>query len=721
MARAKKTKNSFSNEERSPRHILGRICVYSNAGGIVGKRSRFETERKKAAKGTAWRLSARSDKDQIRAFEALNEDRRNEIKALFVENADLVADAYGNGKKRSDIYAFAVRCAQDGLDVHMMMKDDERLGEVLAALSAAAESAGYAPENADDAKETDGEEKTSSDDVGETEVNGEGNADVESGEDDAPETKTWEAVGHHHRKRKRAEECDDEEERADERASENVSAMEEDDGDIAEDAPSDRTDRADGAMDEAERRYRELPISRKEMLEGVAAFARCAKNGVIEWYGKLKAYAEADTDVASERNDDKAREAPVQGSDETETSKHAAEEASDDEITDITETLPPDHETADANDETEAVSGDAIDDAVPSSELSSDADAERVDDDPSAETELASDECDEDARLARYVPVFTVLKRRDDCSEEYYGKESKPNAAFAPRVRKQRARSQEENLRNGIAGGIRMHRAEYAADNAFANPIISDAAQDGASGEIAETLDGTSTSRSTRIVKMKCIASGAVGIASGIAIAAAATYVAGLNKPEETASLAENLSPVVVESKGISSSSDGASLGQMNSINTRQGILSVLNDDAPNPYHDLITVEVNVGVEFADYDGSRWTEGYIYQVGPGDVINLPKVYAKDGLTFVGWCQGGVPEEPMWGIFTTQVQMTEDVGNEKKTAIHALYADDDGNGYCSCGAYAEGVYKDGLEQYKQDYAEYLAELGRGDGAGAKDEK
>ena len=174
--------------------------------------------------------------------------------------------------------------------------------------------------------------------------------------------------------------------------------------------------------------------------------------------------------------------------------------------------------------------------------------------------------------------------------------------------------------------------------------------------------------------------------------------------PQETASMEPNLSPVVVDTKD----DDTGDTSGMGSISTKQGILSVLNADSSNPYHDLITVEINIGVEFADFNGSAYTEGYVYQVGPGDVINLPKVYAKDGWYFVGWSQGGVPEEPTWDAFTTQVQMTDDVGDQKRTVIHAIYMNDEGDGYCACGAYTKGIYAGKADQYKADYERYCSE-------------
>lgn len=191
------------------------------------------------------------------------------------------------------------------------------------------------------------------------------------------------------------------------------------------------------------------------------------------------------------------------------------------------------------------------------------------------------------------------------------------------------------------------------------------------------------------------------------------------HKPTETSSDGSTVvSAIVVE---VSATDDDGNTVDEDTV-TSQGIISVLNAEHENPYHGLLTLYLNIGVEFADYSGSAYTEGYILQVSAGDIINLPCVYAKDDYTFIGWSQGGVPEEPIWDMFTEQVQMTDDISGSKSTVIHALYMDDEGNGYCSCGAYAEGVYADKIEEYKANYAQYLAEAAEDEtqAASAEDE-
>lgn len=138
------------------------------------------------------------------------------------------------------------------------------------------------------------------------------------------------------------------------------------------------------------------------------------------------------------------------------------------------------------------------------------------------------------------------------------------------------------------------------------------------------------------------------------------------------------------------------------------GQVSWLNTDSNNPYHNLITLRIDLGAEFADYEGSEFSEGMIVKCRPGDIVELPVVKAKDGYTFVGWSQGGVPDEIEWDIATYDVEMTQDAGNGHSTALYAVYMDDEGNGFCTCGAYKYHVYEDRIDELKAAYADYLAD-------------
>ena len=137
------------------------------------------------------------------------------------------------------------------------------------------------------------------------------------------------------------------------------------------------------------------------------------------------------------------------------------------------------------------------------------------------------------------------------------------------------------------------------------------------------------------------------------------------------------------------------------------GLVSWLNTDSNNPYHNLITLRLDLGAEFADYEGSEFSEGVIVKCRPGDIIELPVIHAKDGYTFVGWSQGGVPNEIEWDIFTYDVEMTQDAGNGHSTALYAVYMDEEGNGFCTGGAYKYHVYEDRIDELKAAYSDYLS--------------
>ena len=142
------------------------------------------------------------------------------------------------------------------------------------------------------------------------------------------------------------------------------------------------------------------------------------------------------------------------------------------------------------------------------------------------------------------------------------------------------------------------------------------------------------------------------------------------------------------------------------------GQVSWLNTESNNPYHNLIALKIDLGAEFAIYPGSDVSEGIIIKCRPGDIVELPVVHAKPGYTFVGWSQGGVPSEIELGIFTTEVEMTKNAGSAGQTSLYAVYMNDEGDGFCTCGAYTKGVYKDDIERFQSEYGEYLAEH-RGD--------
>ena len=128
-----------------------------------------------------------------------------------------------------------------------------------------------------------------------------------------------------------------------------------------------------------------------------------------------------------------------------------------------------------------------------------------------------------------------------------------------------------------------------------------------------------------------------------------------------------------------------------------------------NPYSKNCTINVQIGSEFATYSISDISEGYIYKLaGTETDVILPKLRAKDGYIFVGWSQGGVVE-PTWDALTEVVSIpeSEEAPTVSRSAnIYALFADEEGNGYCTCGAYKEGFYKDNLETYKAAYQQYL---------------
>lgn len=123
-----------------------------------------------------------------------------------------------------------------------------------------------------------------------------------------------------------------------------------------------------------------------------------------------------------------------------------------------------------------------------------------------------------------------------------------------------------------------------------------------------------------------------------------------------------------------------------------------------NPYKGYNTLAIVVGDQFAslgtyeDKSGQRQdADGIVVKVEPDGTVNLPLVQAKPGYTFMGWSQGGVKTGDDIDVTpdTTEIEMTAD--RHGYTRLYALFADSAGNGYCSCGDYQAGAYKDALKK------------------------
>lgn len=145
-------------------------------------------------------------------------------------------------------------------------------------------------------------------------------------------------------------------------------------------------------------------------------------------------------------------------------------------------------------------------------------------------------------------------------------------------------------------------------------------------------------------------------------------------------------------------------------VRDEQGRVSQLSTTTHNPYNKQIRLSIDIGSEFADFKGCEFTEGYIIKVTPGGIVELPALRARDGYYFVGWGQGGVSYEPIWDPFVTEVEMSDDTSNGKNTTIYALFADEQGNGFCTCGAYEEGIYAERMDEIRAADAEYDETLG-----------
>ena len=159
-------------------------------------------------------------------------------------------------------------------------------------------------------------------------------------------------------------------------------------------------------------------------------------------------------------------------------------------------------------------------------------------------------------------------------------------------------------------------------------------------------------------------------------------------------------------------------------------LLSTMADDEiaetpENAYHNGYSVNVRVGGAFADIysrtSGARYDTdniGYCYgsdgksslDAGwlstdeakgyeDGMVMNvpLPSVVARPGYTFVGWVDEKGMHEPKWDAQTKVIQVEiPDDPTLRTTTLFAEFMDDEGNGYCSCGASEAGFFSRRIE-------------------------
>ena len=153
-----------------------------------------------------------------------------------------------------------------------------------------------------------------------------------------------------------------------------------------------------------------------------------------------------------------------------------------------------------------------------------------------------------------------------------------------------------------------------------------------------------------------------------------------------------------------------------------------VSDEPTNAYHNGYSVNVRVGGAFADIysrtSGARYdTDNIGYCFGPdgkssldsgwlstdeakkyedGTVMNvpLPSVVARPGYTFVGWVDEKGMHEPKWDAQTKVIQVEiPDDDSLRTMTLFAEFMDDEGNGYCSCGASEKGFFKDKAKKYK----------------------
>ena len=151
-----------------------------------------------------------------------------------------------------------------------------------------------------------------------------------------------------------------------------------------------------------------------------------------------------------------------------------------------------------------------------------------------------------------------------------------------------------------------------------------------------------------------------------------------------------------------------------------------VSETPENAYHNGYSVNVRVGGEFADIysrtSGARYdTDNIGYCYGPdgkssldagwlstdeakgyedGTVMNvpLPSVVARPGYTFVGWVDEKGMHEPKWDAQTKDIQVEiPDAPTLRPTTLFAEFMDDEGNGYCSCGASEAGFFSGRIEE------------------------
>lgn len=132
---------------------------------------------------------------------------------------------------------------------------------------------------------------------------------------------------------------------------------------------------------------------------------------------------------------------------------------------------------------------------------------------------------------------------------------------------------------------------------------------------------------------------------------------------------------------------------------TTNGTVSRISTEYHNPYHNQIRLTIDCGSEFAAFDNCEESEGFYIKVSPGDTVEFPEVRPKPGYYLVGWSQGGVDKNLPWLADDKAMTISDDVTDEKNATVYAVYADDAGNGYCTCGAYEEGIYKDRMAEIK----------------------
>lgn len=81
-------------------------------------------------------------------------------------------------------------------------------------------------------------------------------------------------------------------------------------------------------------------------------------------------------------------------------------------------------------------------------------------------------------------------------------------------------------------------------------------------------------------------------------------------------------------------------------------------------------------------------------------VPLPLVVPRPGYHFVGWSDGGL-HEPIASPFDARIDITDDSDGHKGSAtLEAVYMDDEGNGYCSCGGHGDGFFKERYSEYRE---------------------